>query len=560
MSATTTGAPTSPLRTVRQLVLHVLLFILLMVFISGLGSLFTSAFQGFAVDDFGSSPLPLALAQVIIAGPLAWVLWRRIRGFLLLQGENASLIWSVQAAAVYALGAMISVHNFSTLLGQLAGLRPGFWQDQLGLALAWGLLAIWQHRILTNDQLAPRRLRNLGRQLAAYYFLLVAALSLAALLYIALSEIVPQEAVTRIYGSATLPILANIFVWVLLNAAAWAWHWFRLRLRNANDDVASVLLVLSVAVSTAFCLLGTVFALSSVLPLPAGSESLPQRMAQVLPVAAGFALAGALAWIYFAAIVAQKNKWLREAGRQVVSGIALALTASGFGMIINALLTTLNASLAGNTASDILRTGSALFVVGLVTWLVFWRPAIQAPAEHRRIYLVLVFGLSAVVALVALIVVGYRIFAFYLTPDQAGPTLLGEVRAALGLLLATAAVASYHFAVWRSDRKQLDRRPPASAAPSADATPTPPADGLRSLIVITDAGNAGLAAQLRRHTGLPVQHLVRSDGSSTPVPDFTELSTRLEELPSGTHRALIFFHGEQVLVLPVEPGTSAPEG
>lgn len=552
MSTATGMAPAPILSTVRQLVLHLLFFILLMVFTSGLASLLTSVFQGFAVDEFGSTQLPLALAQTIIAGPLAWILWRQLRRFLSIQRENSSLVWSVQAAAVYALAAMISVHNFSVLFGQLAAGRPGYWQDQLGLGVAWGVLAFWQHRILRQPDIAPQRLPNLGWQVASYYFLLVAALSLAALLYLGLGSILPHDALTHIYGAANLPMLVNICVWVLLNALMWAWHWFGLRLRFAQDAVAQLALVVASAVASLACLLGSVFSLASVLPLPMDAGSVSGRIAQDLPLAAGFALAGALAWVYFTAVLAQANAWLREAGRQVVSGIALVLAASGFGMIINALLTAFNAPLMGNSASEILRVGTALLLVGVVSWLVFWRPAIQAPAEHRRVYLTLVFGVSALVALVALIVVGYRIFAYFLTPEQVGPTLLGEVRAALGLLIATTVVAGYHFAVWRSDRSQL-RQPVAGSPTAPEFTAAPPRnDSLIALTMVTDQGNAHLAAQLQQLTGLPVQHLIRTDASTKPVTDAVELSSRLDELPPGTRQALLLLHGEEVLIVPVE--------
>lgn len=561
MSTRTTTRPASPVTVVRQLVLHGLLFILLMVFTTGLADLIASALRGFQVEGLGMSQLPMALASVLIAGPLAWLLWRRLRLLLTEAGERDSVIWSVQAAAVYAFGLTAAAHYLGALLGQLAGGRSTIWQDQLGLAIAWGLLAAWQYRVLRDPRVAPLQLGNLGWLLACYYCLLIAALSAAALLGIAIRQLLPAGTEVSLAGAGSLPALANIAVWVAVNFAVFAWHWFGIPLRTHRTAFAQFLLVLAVATAAAAMLLGTVFVVASGLPLPADAAALSARVTQVLPTAAGFALAGAVAWVYFAAVLWQAEAPLREAGRQVLSGIALALGATGFGMVVNALLASLDPPLAGNAPADLLRVGLALFVIGLGVWLVFWRPAASAQARSRRVYLVLVFGVSAVVALVALLVVGYRIFAFYLTPEQAGPTLVGDVRAALGLLLATAVVFAYHFAVWRADRGQLDAdgqlsAPRAGYTAGARGVPSrkPPA-GPASILLVTDATNSRLAGALQEATGIPVHHLVRSDQSGPQLPDVAALASSIGQLPPGTEQVLVVLDAEQTLLIPVHRGT-----
>ena len=74
------------------------------------------------------------------------------------------------------------------------------------------------------------------------------------------------------------------------------------------------------------------------------------------------------------------------------------------------------------------------------------------------------FGVSAVVALITLLVMGYRVFEFLLA-DVTGGSLVDRIRAPLGLLVATGLVAGYHFAVWRHDRTLL-----AAAAPARRRT------------------------------------------------------------------------------------------
>ena len=75
-------------------------------------------------------------------------------------------------------------------------------------------------------------------------------------------------------------------------------------------------------------------------------------------------------------------------------------------------------------------------------------------------YLIAFFGVSAVVALITLLVIGYRVFEFLLG-DVTGGSLLDRIRAPFGLLVAAALVAGYHFALWRHDRGLLAAAGPA---------------------------------------------------------------------------------------------------
>jgi hypothetical protein len=103
--------------------------------------------------------------------------------------------------------------------------------------------------------------------------------------------------------------------------------------------------------------------------------------------------------------------------------------------------------------------GISALVVGGPVWWRMWRPTSPVSADEvgysgRRVYVVAMFGLSAVVALIALLTVGYRVFEFALDPGVDGG-LIEQVRAPLGWLVATGLVGGYHFSVWRHDRAVL---------------------------------------------------------------------------------------------------------
>ncbi|WP_396278043.1 DUF5671 domain-containing protein [Glutamicibacter creatinolyticus] len=539
MATSLAAAPRSTVGTVRALVMHGLLFVLLMIFTSGLAALISSALSMAGATEADSGALPMALAATVVAGPLAWVLWRALVPRLA-AGQAGSLIYSIQAALVYLLGLGIGFSTLCTLLGRLAGGSTVGWQSAVGTAAAWGLLWMWQHRVLRSARLAPTRLPSLGWVVGCYWVLLVAALSLASLLRTAVAALGASGGGELLPSAGPLAQLANLGVWVLLGAVAWAWHWFGLGVRVEPGALAQVMLVAGVAAAFLAGLLGLVFVVEVLLPLHL--DTFTDRLADRLPVAAGFALSGSLVWAYLAGVLGTGGPRLREAGRQVLAGISLAVAATGFGMVINALLATFSPSLSGNHPADLLRVGLALLLCGLLPWLFYWRPGRAVDPEARKVYLVVFFGASAVVALGALLALVYQIFDYYLGTGPSGTSLLGEIRAPLGLLLATAAVFAYHFALWRADREALAHGTAGPPSPAAERTP--------AVLLVTDAAHAALAEQLAAATGLPVQHL-RQSLPAASVPELPLLVQQLQRLPQDTARVLVIAEGAEPRLIPL---------
>ena len=189
-------------------------------------------------------------------------------------------------------------------------------------------------------------------------------------------------------------------------------------------------------------------------------------VAQILdPLGAALAAAmvGALVWRYHRGLALIRSDQTRLAVSVVASGVGLVAAASGLGVVVNSILAATTVTLAGSDTRSLLLGGISALVVGGPVWWMAWKPATpvdpaQVGAAGRRVYLILVFGLSAVVAIVTLLVIGYRIFEFALG-DVTGQSLVDRVRAPLGLLVATGLAAGYHFAVWRGDRSAITATP-----------------------------------------------------------------------------------------------------
>ena len=216
---------------------------------------------------------------------------------------------------------------------------------------------------------------------------------------------------------------------------------------------------------------------------------------------------GALVWAYHRAVSLGRAEATLQAAKLVTSGVALAAAATGIGVVVNSVLSIAATPLAGGGTRTLLLGGISALAVGGPLWWLTWKPGVPPePTElgrrGRRVYLIAVFGLSAVVAVITLLVIGYRVFEFVLG-DVSGGSLVDRIRAPLGLLVATGLAAGYHFAVWRHDRALT-----AAAAPARKRT-------VGKVILVTAGDPEPLARVAAEVTGASVTVWIKADAGSS---------------------------------------------
>jgi len=245
--------------------------------------------------------------------------------------------------------------------------------------------------------------------------------------------------------------------------------------------------------------------------------------------------------------------------------VALAAAASGIGVVLNAALSLAVSPLAetppgegtgGGSALTLLLGGISSLAVGGLVWWRAWRPreqhGTQGVTPGRRVYLVTVFGLSAAVALVALLVIGYRLFELALA-DITGGSVVDRIRAPLGWLVAAGLASGYHFSVWRQDRTLKD-----SAAPAARPR-------IGRIILVTAADPEPLRRILEEQTGAPVTVWHRASvipfsgapsGAAAPdtaAPDAAPPAVADDAAPRSLAGALAGISAPRVLVIADTP-------
>ena len=456
MSAASGGA----VQTVRRVITYTLLFVMVVLASTGLSGLLTRLLNlGNDIITDDSSGLAEALAFTLIAGPLAAVLWWLVWRGLSDDRDRTSVAWALYLAFASTVALIVAANSLLSAVASLVGGRS--LTAEFATGLVWAAVWLWHRWMQSHQGKRPSRLVGVTSVVGSLYGLAIGVGGAVG----ALARLVSAatDAVTDVVTIGGVPWedVVQSLVWAAGGALIWWWHWSRdgaARLRSGFARVA--LVVITGLGASALCLAGIGITLYVLLRLAFdSSDSLAERL-DPLGFGLAAALVGALVWVYHRRVVAAEVSAVREATRLVTSGVALAAAASGVGVIVNALLAALGRPLAEGDLTALLLGGLSALIVGGPAWWLFWKPLSQREqqgASGRRTYLVAIFGVSALVALITLILIAFRLFEFGLD-NVSGESVLERVRAPLGLLTATLLVAGYHFAIWRREAAEAPAR------------------------------------------------------------------------------------------------------
>lgn len=537
----TAGAPSAG-QTVRRLVVYTLLAVLVGVAATGLTGLL-----GLLLDTApvlageNTSSMAQSLAFTLIGGPLAgllwWAVWRRLAD----AGERGSLAWGLYLSAV---GIVSLIVSSTALLGVLASLIESDWDGRsAATALVWAAVWVWHYRMWRSPTKGPVRLAVVPPVLGASYGLVLggfaAGSTLAGVFDAARASLGGTVLIGGEWGSGTLQSL----VWALGGAAIWAWHWYGAGARVATTTFSNVaLLVLGILGASIATLGGIGAVLYVLLRLTVDRADPVPDILNPLPTALAAAAVGGAIWVYARAATASRPESTQRARVLATSGVALAGAASGLGVVVNAGLGMLTTPIAGADTRTLLLGGLSALLIGAPVWWFSWRPLSRtdAPGQSagRRIYLIAIFGISAVVALITLLVIGFRLFEFFLDGNTG---LLERVRAPLGLLTATALVAGYHFGVWRSDRADAD-------GDTDDSGPSERSRAIDEVVLVTGSNPAPLVAAIEAATGASVT-VWRAQGAAHTG---TDPDAVLRLLGGLTGKRVLVVATGQIQVIPLE--------
>ncbi len=403
---------------VRRFFQYLLLLGLLVVTLIGLVEIVGLALGTGVLADTGGA-LARGLTFTVFGGGLLGVVvvWTRrtVR-------EDATELTSVGWTVYLTLAGLVLAFTTAGYLGAAvaAALRDGRADARAIVgAIVWGAAWAlhWRLARRTLDESRALALMVLGSVAGWAVSLtgLIGVLGQGLALLVPASSLVDGGSETAGVAQAAGVLVAGVLLWV----PHWLW---RLSRFSTGPVWHAYVLVVGVGASLVVTLTGASIALYRLLEWfvgdPGQAEATAYLAATGLPVA--MAVVGGLSWWYHRAVLASRAAVGRTEVTRVheylLSGIALAAAATGVALVVVALVDALNpAPLVGSVVNGVL-AAVTLVVVGGPLWWWFWRrverarradPAGEVASPSRRVYLVLLFGVAGLVAVVVVLVAAF---------------------------------------------------------------------------------------------------------------------------------------------------------
>lgn len=386
-----------------------------------------------------------ALAGLVVAGPVAFVLWR-------LQAKKRTAFlrnpgWPIYLAAIE----VVFLSTFFVSVGQVADAVTGAsltpqWTD---LVLYGGIVGF--HWWAANRETPFGDVGELPRLIGSAVSAVALAVGATGTLTWLLSE-----AYEALGGSVTVPEPAITLALLVTAGPVWAWRWL-----PVWEGELGVLRNIYLAAVTALTLLMTIGAavtiISVLISFLAGQAEPAERHFDVYPAALSFGIVGGALWIHH-------RRRIGEERGGALRGYQYAVAATGLAALIGFVVALVNLVFAPRLAGG--ETGEVLIVLGCsviasgAAWAWFWRKVQAAPRADeihslpRRMYLLgmaVITGLTAAGALIALLVVVFRAVL------GEGGDVSDSLRIPATLTVASGLAAWHLFTHVRADGAQLRR-------------------------------------------------------------------------------------------------------
>ena len=321
-------------------------------------------------------------------------------------------------------------------------------------------------------------------------------------------------AVVLIRDSGTL---LEALIGLVVGGAIWLRYWWMLGQRGERTTLWRAYVLLAGVVGGLFTALSGIWYLAYLtLDWWFGSPTgLAGPHFRGLPVALALTIVGWMVWRYHHDIMrsegTEKRTEVDRAHDYTVAGVGLIATVGGTAAVIAAAVQALTPAtvLYPSDRSELVAAVTVL-LVGAPLWWRHWtgiqrirsaHPFPEVASPTRRIYLIALFGLGGVVALVSLLVLVYRALEQILGSGIGTGTVLA-IRWPLALVTTVGLTAAYHRTVRRTDLMEMPD-------PETDGEESP--EPVRSVILVA-RDSRHVAEALGEQTAVRVRYLERTDG------------------------------------------------
>ena len=374
--------------------------------------------------------------------------------------ERSSFAWHAYLTIASITSLAISLFGLHDTLSWAIGNDP-YRGSALSQFLVWTVIWIIHLRLSKNvgDANRPQYLIGSGIGLS------ILAVGLGGLIGNSLEQLINmnQEVLSI---ERTNPVV-NSAITLLMGLPVWLIYWYRGALTFTRDFLWHAYVFLAgIAASFITFVVGLSVALYDVLVWffgDTGKDSAAQHFFSSAS-ALGAAASGLAIWSYHRSLLAEDRvrTELRRIYEYIVAGVSLIAASLGILTIIVAAIESITPSdiSSGSEGANSLILAVTLLLVGAPIWWFFWnrieREVLKSNEDlaspTRRIFLLMLFGVSGVAAVISLISGIFLLFDDVLN-SEFGMNTLRDTRFVIGILITNAAISGYHWAIYRSEKE-----------------------------------------------------------------------------------------------------------
>jgi len=461
------GGSHSALRgySVRRFFQYVILYGLMVVSALGLSGLLGRLLDRATLVAADQTDLARNVSFVVVGVPLYIFLglWTR-RRMMVDPTEAKSFGWGFYVTLSSLTSLSIAMFALRDTLSWAVG-NQSYRGPVVARFIVW--IAIWGAHWWLSMRQTPQKSSRAHYLVGSLIGLGTVVVGLSGLLAAVIDRVLHIGANTLVLGSSNS--ITKSAITLAVGIPVWFIYWIRSFAKSERDPswLVYVLLFgvgggLVMAISFASTMLYTVLVWFLGEPKAVDASIHFQKV----PSLAAFTLVGIIVWWYHQAVLADERT-RTEVGRiyeYLMAGIALLAAAAGLTTVLIAFVESITGGaviVGGSGARNTLLVAATLLIVGAPVWWIYWRkiqlalkksPTHELGSPTRRVYLFVLFGIGGLTSVIVLL-----IGVFFLFDDifkgNFGVDTLRRARFALAILIATAAVAGYHWMIYRAERE-----------------------------------------------------------------------------------------------------------
>ena len=459
------SAPSGSSHVVRRFFQYSLLFGLVSIVASGTVGLFNRIISPTSLVEANDVVLARDISFVLVGVPvlIGVSLWTK-RTVKTDSMEVHSFGWAAYLFAITMTSLLITLTGIATVLAWAVGLER-FDSYALTQMIIWS--AVWGVHFELNRRVTPVN-RSKFLYLNGSLSGLIPSLVGVAMIVAGIARELIGYSEKDLLAGVNDPLRMGL-VLLVIGAPVWFLYWVKLTMKSTRDVLwLGYVLIIGVAGGLITAIVSGSTLLYRILVWFIGDPNSTDFYIHFrsMPTLIGSAVAGLLLLWYHNHFASDSRTSVRNEVQRIyeylISGIALIAATVGFVLVLVSIFDVFVRNTLVDTSSAIntLLAAVTLLVVGTPIWYLYWhriqihvkrQPQIEATAGTRRVYLFVLFGAGAALAVVTLITAVNLLLQAIFANDSLSDALR-ELRYPVSILLGTIAITAYHWNVFSSER------------------------------------------------------------------------------------------------------------